>query len=214
MYSLLLMAALSSGADLPAWQDTSGPAGVKSYGDHGHREYRFGRGGCWGCRGGCWGGCYGCYGGGWGWGYSCGGCWGGGWGYSGCWGGGGGVWSGRVMASRSYYDGGYSSLPMEPNGAIVNTPSAAAPATIVVSLPEAAKLTIDGAPTQAATSTRSFTTPPLERGREYHYTLDGELMREDGSMQRVSKRVTVRGGETTQVQMDFSEAAAARRRPA
>jgi uncharacterized protein (TIGR03000 family) len=60
MYSMVLMVALSGGAEVPDW----------------------GRGGCHGCYGGCFGGCYGgCYGGCWG------GCYGGGcYGY-GCWGG-------------------------------------------------------------------------------------------------------------------------------
>jgi uncharacterized protein (TIGR03000 family) len=62
MYSMVLMAALSTGGDVPAWG---------RHGCHG------GWGGCYGCWGGCygcWGGCYGCYGcwggyGGWGTGY-------------------------------------------------------------------------------------------------------------------------------------------------
>jgi uncharacterized protein (TIGR03000 family) len=80
MYSVVLMAALTTGVDLP---------------DFGRR------GGCHGCRGGCYGGCYGGYGGCWGggYGYGCcgggyGGCWGGGYGYGCCGGGYGGCWGG------------------------------------------------------------------------------------------------------------------------
>ena len=92
MYSVVLMAALSTGGEMPAF---------------GHR------GGCCGCYGGCWGGCYGCSGcwGGGCWGGGCrgwhGGCrggWGGCWGCSGCWGCGGcyGGWGGHGYALATY----------------------------------------------------------------------------------------------------------------
>ncbi len=117
MYGVVLMMALSGGADMPAMSNDSGEH-VAKYGDHGQKEYRlFGRrrGGCHGGGGGCHGG-GGCYGGGYG------GCHGGGWGgctggygggYMGCTGGYGGAYGG---CSGSYGYGGwgggyYGSMP-------------------------------------------------------------------------------------------------------
>jgi uncharacterized protein (TIGR03000 family) len=127
MYGVVLMMALSAGAEMPAWNDVAGEH-VARYGDHGQKEYRGGRrcgGGCYGgyCggNGGCyggWGGCYGggyggCYGGwsgrygGWG---SCYGGWGscsGGWGY-GCYGGYGGYGYGGYYGYSPYGTFNYS----------------------------------------------------------------------------------------------------------
>jgi uncharacterized protein (TIGR03000 family) len=120
MYGVVLMMALSGGADVPAMNETYVEPAAK-YGDHGHKEYRlFGgrRGGCCG-GGGYYGGCYGggyggCYGGGYsggctgGWGGYAGGCTGGWGGYSGgCTGGwaygGGGGYSGAMPYAGGYY---------------------------------------------------------------------------------------------------------------
>jgi uncharacterized protein (TIGR03000 family) len=106
MYSVVLMMALSGGADAPAMSNAPAEP-VARYGDHGHKQYR-----CGGCYGGCYGGwgyggCgggggYGCYGGYRG-GY--GGCYGGGY-YGGCYGGAsyGGCYGGCY---GSYYGGAY-----------------------------------------------------------------------------------------------------------
>jgi uncharacterized protein (TIGR03000 family) len=91
MYSVVLMMALSGGADVPASNQTAVEP-VAKYGDHSHKQYRHGCHGCCGGWGGCcggWGGCYGGRGGccgGWG---GCYGCYGGGGGYARC----GGGWS-------------------------------------------------------------------------------------------------------------------------
>src|SRR5882762_6156140 len=47
-------------------------------------------------------------------------------------------------------------------------------ATIVVTLPEDARLMFDGKATVSTGSRRLFITPPLERGRNFHYTLEAK----------------------------------------
>jgi uncharacterized protein (TIGR03000 family) len=218
MYSIVLMAALTSGTDLPD----------------------FGRG-CHGCRGGCWGGCYGgCYGG-WGyggWGGCYGGCYGGwggcygGWGgcyggcyggWGGCYGGGcggyawGGGYGGYVLASPSSYVPTYVV-----NGTTLNTTTSAyyspagqavdrTRATIVVHLPADATLIVDGRPTQSRSATRTFTSPPLEAGKTYSYVFRAELNR-DGERMAVDKTIRVRAGKTEEVSLDLRPAQSADRR--
>src|SRR5215813_13219947 len=141
MYSLVLMMALGNGATAPGI-DIYQPKEVASLASHGHTLNRrgcYGCSGCWGCHGcrgcygcggchGCWG-CWGCYGG-------CHGCWGcyGGWCY-GC----GGCYGG-------YAYGGYASIGYATNygSALVAMPTTA---TIVVSLPADAKLSVEDQPT-------------------------------------------------------------------
>ncbi len=81
--------------------------------------------------------------------------------------------------------------------------SEAAPATILVSLPAAAKLIVDGVPTNSASTQRTFVSPNLEAGSDYFYTLRAEFVR-DGQTVVQTQRVTVRAGETTQANFDFS----------
>jgi uncharacterized protein (TIGR03000 family) len=168
--------------------------------------------GCCGCSGG--GGCYGgCYGGG------CMGCYGGGMGCyggcMGCYGGGYGGYGGYMMGVQ----------PMGPTGAVPATgpnpnPGAApanppvpnpgtrpggtgmiaAPATIVVNLPADAVLKVDGARTRSTTALRTFATPVLPFGQDYHYTLTAEVVR-DGKTLTATEQVTVRAGQTSQVQL-------------
>jgi uncharacterized protein (TIGR03000 family) len=259
MYSVVLMMALSGGADVPALNDVQAEPAAK-YGDHGHKEYRlFGgrRGGCHGGGGGCcgsYGGCYGggyggCYGGG---GYGCtgrviygggyGGCTGGvgygvvvggcsggiGGGYGGCSGG----YYGSYGSSGSYgtyggsyyssmpFEGGYVSspygIPMYSNstGPVIGGYQYGTPesgyypssneATIVVRLPADAKLTFDGTATQSTDSVRTFTSPPLEPGKEYQYTLRAEMTRDGKKVER-TRDVKVRAGQTSNVTIDFAE---------
>jgi uncharacterized protein (TIGR03000 family) len=80
-----------------------------------------------------------------------------------------------------------------------------APATIVVELPRDAKLTIDDVPTVSTAPRRTFVSPSLVAGREYRYTLKAELTR-DGGPQVVTKQVTVRAGQESQVTMEFPAA--------
>jgi uncharacterized protein (TIGR03000 family) len=86
----------------------------------------------------------------------------------------------------------------------------AASATVLVSLPADAKLTIDDTPTRSTTARRRFESPPLEPGKTYHYTLTAEAMRE-GRAVTVSQRIDVRAGQETRVQLVLPNAAVARR---
>jgi uncharacterized protein (TIGR03000 family) len=110
--------------------------------------------------------------------YSCYGCYG-------CWG------------SPYYYYG---------SGFIVSPVDAALPATIMVSLPADAKLTINDSPTTSTSATRTFVSPPLERGSSYIYTLRAEV---NGQAQ--SQDIRVQPGEITSVQFTFATKAVAGR---
>ena len=211
MYSVVLMMALTGSGDVPAF---------------GHRNGCYG--GCngyYGCNG-CYGG-YGCYGyGGYGYGcygsYACG-CWGGGYVSYGCYGGYGYGCSGGVI-----YQGAEGAVMPDHKGKAGEKPSkgkrptkgkrekvappkgdkggeealAPAPATIFVSLPAEAKLTIDGTATQSTSATRAFASPALEPGQQYYYTLKAEIVR-DGKTVSTSRRVAVRAGEETRVRLEF-----------
>jgi uncharacterized protein (TIGR03000 family) len=217
MYSIVLMAALTTGTDMP---------------DFGRR------GGCHGCYGGCmgmgmgYGGCMGMgmgYGMGMGMGY--GGCMGMGMGYGGCMGMGWGGGYGRY-AMNSYLPlyGSYAYSPIISNwgwgnnwgwgtplvsaaGTIANpglsqsfyfNPTTGNEATLIVHLPEDASLSIDGEQTQQRSATRTFTSPPLESGKTYTYKLRAEINR-DGHFIRDTKTVEVRAGQRTDVTMKFSD---------
>jgi uncharacterized protein (TIGR03000 family) len=80
--------------------------------------------------------------------------------------------------------------------------SAEAPATIIVTLPAEARLTIDGQATQATSSDRTFVSPPLQQGKSYQYTLKGELDR-NGQKVTTSRDVEVRAGQVSRVALQF-----------
>ena len=88
-------------------------------------------------------------------------------------------------------------LPEEANGP--------APAAINVQIPADATITIDGVPTRLTSTRRVFETPPLDRNKEFQYTLRAELTR-NGQTQVVTERVTIRGGQEKNVLIDFSTA--------
>lgn len=73
-----------------------------------------------------------------------------------------------------------------------------APATLIVSLPADAKLTIDDHATTSTSAERTFVTPALQTGQEYHYTLTAEVT-VDNKPVVFSERVTVKGGESTRI---------------
>ncbi len=77
-----------------------------------------------------------------------------------------------------------------------------AAATIVVQLPAEARLTINNQPSQATSPTRTFVSPPLDRGRDYYYTLKAEMVRA-GQPVTVTQRIAVRAGEERQVLLKF-----------
>jgi uncharacterized protein (TIGR03000 family) len=78
----------------------------------------------------------------------------------------------------------------------------AAPATIVVTVPANAVLTIDDEVVgQKNSTTRTLVTPALTEG-EYSYTLKAEV-EQNGEKLSDSKKITVRPGEETQVSFEF-----------
>src|SRR5262245_2410610 len=87
MYSMVLAAVLTTGANTPDWGRCHGCFGGCNgcFGCYGGNAFScMGCSGCFGCYGGCFGGCYGgCFGGG----FGCYGCYGGGFGCYGCYGG-------------------------------------------------------------------------------------------------------------------------------
>jgi uncharacterized protein (TIGR03000 family) len=205
MYSVVLMMALTTGGEAPAWHGGGGCCGCYGggyascgcYGGGGHhRHHRHHGGGCCGCYGGgyaCWGG--GCYGGGYGGGcgccgsyvsYGCCGCYGGGYMY-----GPGGYGPGGSGGSGGSGTG----------GGKVGSGEISAPATIVVNLPQDAKLMIDDYQTKSTSASRTLQTPNLPYGKEFSYTLKVEVVRE-GKTVTESKQITVRGGQVTPVSFD------------
>ena len=80
--------------------------------------------------------------------------------------------------------------------------SVSAPATIVVSLPADARLIVDGTATTSTSERRTLVTPNLEFGSDYVYTMVAEVVRE-GRTSSQTQQVTVRGGQTANVQFNF-----------
>jgi uncharacterized protein (TIGR03000 family) len=85
------------------------------------------------------------------------------------------------------------------------------PARLVVTLPADATLTVNDQPTTQRTGRRVFTSPPLESGRTYYYTLKAQVVR-DGQTMTTTRDVTVRAGRETDVNLDIPSATAAVRR--
>jgi uncharacterized protein (TIGR03000 family) len=190
MYSMVLMAALTTGTDMP---------------DFGRRG---GCCGCWGGYGRGWGGCYGCWGG---WG----GCYGG---WGGCWGGGYGGWGGGWAGWGGWGGWGYAYAPVAPiysapTALVYNALPAAAPvttrsrypdtsagnrATIIVHVPESAALTVDGKPTSSTSATRRFYSPPLEPGKTYHYAFEARMER-DGKTVKAQRGVDVTANDRCEI---------------
>jgi len=224
MYTAVLMMALTTGVDMPDGRRGGGCHGCRggcSGGCYGGGCYG---GGCCGCCGGGYGGCCGggccggggcgggCYGGG------CygGGCYGGGISYGGCAGGGiiygggcaGGV-GGVIMPSTGVPAGG-EKLQTKPKEKKEDETMAPAPATIVVELPADAKLLIDNEATTSIGSSRVFTSPTLNPGKEYHYTLTAEVVR-DGKSVKAEKVVAVKAGAMTPVTLTLPQVGVAQR---
>jgi uncharacterized protein (TIGR03000 family) len=145
------------------------------------------------------------------------GCGGGGCGGGGCVGGGcggyamggpGGCGGGPIIYGGPRMGSGPGMGAMKGSGyeEEVNAP---APANLLVTLPADARLFVDGHETKSTTGERLLTTPDLQPGREYSYTLRAEVMR-GGKVQETSQRVTVRAGQQTQVNIQIPEAVASR----
>jgi uncharacterized protein (TIGR03000 family) len=91
--------------------------------------------------------------------------------------------------------------PEKKPGSESSSAPTASPATIVVSLPADAKLTIDDKATSLTGARRLFMTPNLKLGGEYYYTLKAETVR-NGKSSVIERVVTVRPGQQTQVTFD------------
>jgi uncharacterized protein (TIGR03000 family) len=234
MYSVVLMMALSGSADVPAFGH-KGCSGC--YGCSGYVSVSYGCEGCCGggrhhhARHGCHGGysCCGCTGS---YGWSChggayyGGCTGSyGWAchggayYGGC-AGGYIIDGGGMMVEPAHHDemkGGDKGKGGDKKPEPVKEPKSGdkeaslnAPATLVVSLPAEAKLSVDGYATKSTSSVRTLASPTLEAGKDYVYTLTAELVR-DGKPVTTSKEVTVRAGEAINVALEFPQASFAQK---
>jgi len=202
MYSLVLMMAMSSGAGAPALghkgHDCCGCYGNYSYTCHGYSCS-----GGYACHGGCYGndcngcggrrhhrrdrGCCGCcapvvY-------TSC----------CGCWGGHPAVAPAPAKMPAPPAKGEKLSVPPKSDAKV----QAFAPAVIIVSLPAEAKLSIDGTTTASQTATRVFSSPALESGKDFYYSLTAELVR-DGRTVTSTEKVKVRAGEETRVKLEFA----------
>jgi uncharacterized protein (TIGR03000 family) len=86
--------------------------------------------------------------------------------------------------------------------------NAASPATIIVTLPSDATLYFDGKLTASTSTQRVFTTPAIEPGKDYSYTLKAEVI-QDGKARTLTEIVNVRGGEETRLRLNFEGAAMA-----
>jgi uncharacterized protein (TIGR03000 family) len=73
-------------------------------------------------------------------------------------------------------------------------------ATVNVTLPADAELTIDGQATHSTSGQRRFITPPLEAGQDYWYTFTARFVRQ-GRMTTNEQRVWVRAGRETVVSL-------------
>src|SRR5262249_12889669 len=82
-----------------------------------------------------------------------------------------------------------------------------APATIIVSLPADARLLIDGNTTTSTSARRIFTSPSLQPGADYVYTLRAEMIR-NGQTVVQTQQVTVRAGEESTVGFTLAQGVA------
>jgi uncharacterized protein (TIGR03000 family) len=210
MYSIVLMAALSGSGDLPAFGHRGGCCGCNggyscgccgNYGcgceGGGHRRGHRHRGGC-GCCGQTSCGCCGNT-------NSCGCC-----GASAC------CSSGCEPAEATEGEHHERKGPSKKEPEKIGKPKEGkkatrgpAPATIIVSLPANAKLTVDDTVTKSTSATRVFTSPALENGQEYLYNLKAEVV-QNGKTITLAKQVAVRAGNETSVSL-FPETSLASR---
>jgi uncharacterized protein (TIGR03000 family) len=214
MYSVVLMAALTSGGEAPGWPLHHHNSG---YGTCTGAGYGTGYNSCYG---GCYGVPFNCFGGSGGYttGYGCMGSCQGGYGligYSpygchgcyGCYG-----CFGCSGYAPGYVPGFGTGLPLQTPGRGDTLPpprkegdsGAVAPnrARVIVELPPDAKLFIDDQPTTATSGTRTFNTPELEKGQTYYYVLRAEVVRA-GKPISETRRLIIRPGE--EVRATFKE---------
>lgn len=90
------------------------------------------------------------------------------------------------------------------------TTTTANTATLIVSLPANAKLTVDGQATKSTSATRTFSTPALEPGKTYKYTLKAEVP-VGAKTEVITREVQIKAGEETKVTMSLPAASVASR---
>lgn len=78
-----------------------------------------------------------------------------------------------------------------------------APASMVVTLPADARLSVQGQALSTVSTSRLLISPALERGKTFVYTIQAEIVRDGWSLTQ-TQQVIVRGGETTYVPFRFS----------
>lgn len=229
MYSVVMMMALSGGADLPALgrrhgggcDGCQGSSACSGYGcsgsgceggRHSGRRSRRHHSDCCGsyaapsCCGSHGGYSSGCYGGG----YMMGGC-SGGYMMGGC--SGGMHMEGHQMEGHQMEGHGRDKPPVkekERKDGDKDEASLASPATLVVSLPADAKLMIDDYATMSTSGVRTFSSPVLPAGREFVYSLKAVVV-QDGRSVSTTRDVTVRAGETVNVALALSNESMARK---
>lgn len=187
MYTMVLMAAMSGGADMPDC----------------HR-----RRGCHGCDGG-YGGCHGVV-------HHRGGCHGVVYTGSGCYGSGVYYGSGHhggypyktmppvqkpeKVPPPKKGNGGEEQIP--PPNRDQDLPPPETSARLTIEVPADATVLIDERPTTTGSSQRTFATPSLEKGYRYYYTVRAEVVR-NGTVFTGTQRVSFGAGD--QVRVNFSE---------
>ena len=168
-----------------------------------HWSWHGGCGGIVNYRGhGCWSSCHGCYGGAYA-PYSCHGY--------GIYGGTSYTWPVPYHYSGSgCYGYGYPAIPVQPIPKIedkkekigepkkIYLPASPDRARVIVRLPDDAKLYANGQLTNLVSGERDFTTPNLEKGRDFQYAMKVEYVR-DGKTITDSQAVRVRAGEVSVV---------------
>jgi len=186
MYSLVLAAALSGQATVPAhcWRGCHCWCGCHCY--CGCSCWC----GCWGCHHycGCWCGCYscacyGCYGC-----YVCHGC------YA-CYGCCGGVVVQSAYVVQPASNGGAQQLsPPKPAGT-----EGSPQAKVIIEAPANAKVYVDDKLTNSSGKTqRVFVTPRLEQGKDYYYMVKVE-MEHEGQTVTETKKLIVRAGKESRL---------------
>lgn len=233
MYSVLLMAALTTGGETPDFCHRRCSGCYSScHGCYSSCHGCYGCSSCYGCHG-C-SGCYGCYSG-----WGCSGCHGcssyygcGGYGCCGCYG--GLACYGSCYGGLSCYSGccaaptwGYSPVPTIgcAYGVPVTPAAPAAPPAdlppgdgkkageasntsskgrLVVEVPEDARVYIDDQLMKTTSAVRKYATPTLEAGQAYYYIVKAEVVR-DGKTVTDTRRVVVRAGEESRLSFDKLE---------
>jgi uncharacterized protein (TIGR03000 family) len=185
MYTMVLMAAMSGGADMPDCHRRNSCHGCYGGGCYGGAYYG-------GCRGGCYGGVS--YGGG---------CYGGAYYGDGYYGG----YPYRTMPPAKTPEkvpppkgSGSEEQTAPPNREDLPPPETSA--RLIIAVPADATVFIDERPTTTTASQRTFATPALERGFRYYYTVRAEVVR-NGALFTSTQRVSFGAGD--QVRVNFSE---------